>query len=78
MTTISQEMCRLLDVEMPPLDPDSFLGFAFPGQPSVPHLAEFIHIKGTGSHSKKRVDKNCKTSSHQADDSRQNRHRSGL
>ncbi|MFU8769342.1 MAG: hypothetical protein ACNA7H_06355, partial [Desulfotignum sp.] len=38
-----KEMCRLLDIDMPPLDPDAFLCFAFPGQPSVPHLAEFIH-----------------------------------
>ncbi len=30
---------------MPPLDPEDFLGFAFPGQPSVPHLAEFIHAR---------------------------------
>jgi hypothetical protein len=40
-----KEMCRHLDIEMPPLDPADFLSFAFPGQPSVPHLAEFIHAR---------------------------------
>ncbi|MDT8378443.1 MAG: hypothetical protein RQ739_06080 [Desulfotignum sp.] len=40
-----KEMCRHLDIQMPPLDPEDFLRFAFPGQPSVPHLAEFIHVK---------------------------------
>ena len=38
-----KQICRHLDIDMPPLDPDEFLGFAFPGQPSVPHLAEYIH-----------------------------------
>nr|WP_236609911.1 hypothetical protein [Desulfotignum phosphitoxidans] len=38
-----KEMCRHLDIDLPPLCPEDFLNFAFPGQPCVPHLAEFIH-----------------------------------
>ncbi|MEX1314443.1 MAG: hypothetical protein AB1Z38_09705 [Desulfotignum sp.] len=38
-----EEICQNMDIKLPPLNPEDFLGFAFPGQPSVPHLAEFIH-----------------------------------
>ncbi len=38
-----KEMCRYLGIELPPLRPEDFLSFSFPGQPSVPLLAEFIH-----------------------------------
>ena len=37
------DMCRDLDITMPALSPDDFLQFSSPGQPSVPHLAEYIH-----------------------------------
>lgn len=37
------DMCRDLDITMPALSPDEFLQFSSPGQPSVPHLAEYIH-----------------------------------
>jgi hypothetical protein len=37
------DMCRDLDITMPALSPDGFLQFSSPGQPSVPHLAEYIH-----------------------------------
>jgi hypothetical protein len=38
------DMCRNLDITMAPLCPDDFLKFSFPGQASVPHLAEYIHM----------------------------------
>jgi hypothetical protein len=38
------DMCRNLDITMARLCPDDFLQFSFPGQPSVPHLAEYIHM----------------------------------
>ncbi|MCF8090957.1 MAG: hypothetical protein K9K21_01890 [Desulfotignum sp.] len=37
------DMCQYLDIQMAPLCPDKFLAFSFPGQPSTPHLAEYIH-----------------------------------
>ena len=37
------EMCQNLDIELPRLCPESFLLFASPGQPSIPHLGEYIH-----------------------------------
>jgi hypothetical protein len=49
------ELRRHLDIDIPPLDPDEFLCFAFPGQPSVPHLAEFIHTEAMNA-VKNRVD----------------------
>ncbi len=38
-----EDMAKDLDIEMDPLDPEAFLKFAEPGQPSVPHLGEYIH-----------------------------------
>jgi hypothetical protein len=38
-----KKICQHLEIEMPSLDPADFLCFVFPGQPSVPHLAEYIH-----------------------------------
>jgi hypothetical protein len=64
-----KEMCRHLDIQMPPLDPEDFLHFAFPGQPSVPHLAEFIHAR-TLAAIKTRVDE-LHDIFHQADETRQ-------
>ncbi len=64
-----KEMCRHLDIQMPPLDPEDFLRFAFPGQPSVPHLAEFIHAR-TLAAIKTRVDE-LHDIFHQADETRQ-------
>ena len=64
-----QDMCRHLDIDMPPLDPDEFLCFAFPGQPSVPHLAEFIHAMALKA-IKKRVDE-LHEIFHQADEATQ-------
>ncbi len=37
------EMCQTFDIDLPRLCPERFLQFAFPGQPSVPHLGEYIH-----------------------------------
>ncbi len=51
-----KEMCRHLDIDLPPLSAEDFLVFAFPGQPSVPHLAEFIHARALEA-MKKRVEK---------------------
>lgn len=64
-----KEMCRHLDIEMPPLEPADFLRFAFPGQPSVPHLAEFIHAR-TLAAIKARMDE-LHDIFHQADETRQ-------
>jgi hypothetical protein len=64
-----KEMCRHLDIEMPPLEPADFLGFAFPGQPSVPYLAEFIHAR-TLTAIKNRVDE-LHDIFHQADETKQ-------
>lgn len=36
-------MCQTLGIELPKLRPESFLEFASPGQPSIPHLGEYIH-----------------------------------
>lgn len=63
------EMCRHLDIEMPPLDSEAFLDFAFPGQPSVPHLAEFIHARVLKA-IKKRVEE-LHDIFHQEDEARQ-------
>jgi len=38
------EICQSLDIDMPKLCPEEFLRFSFPGQPSVPHLGEYIHF----------------------------------
>ena len=71
-----EEMCRHLDIEMPPLDPDDFLRFAFPGQPSIPHLAEFIHARALAA-IKKRVAELTEIS-HQADETKQEQIRSQI
>ncbi|MDL2274511.1 hypothetical protein LJC22_00085 [Desulfosarcina sp. OttesenSCG-928-G10] len=34
-----------LTIEMPVLDPDAFLSFVRPGQPSILHLARYIHLQ---------------------------------
>ncbi len=36
-------MCQDLDIDMAPLCAEEFLRFVFPGQPSIPHLGEYIH-----------------------------------
>jgi hypothetical protein len=36
-------MCQTLGIELPRLCPEQFLEFASPGQPSIPHLGEYIH-----------------------------------
>jgi hypothetical protein len=64
-----KEMCRPLDIQMPPLDPEDFLRFAFPGQPSLPHLAEFIHAEAL-KHIKERVT-DLHEIFHQADETKQ-------
>ncbi len=38
-----EEMCQTFDIDLPGLCPERFLQFASPGQPSVPHLGEYIH-----------------------------------
>jgi len=38
------ELCRNLDIELEPIRPEEFLRFASPGQPSIPHLGEYIHF----------------------------------
>ncbi len=38
------EICRNLDIDMTRLCPEEFLNFVSPGQPSIPHLGEYIHF----------------------------------
>ncbi|MDZ7666874.1 MAG: hypothetical protein U5K27_16390 [Desulfotignum sp.] len=71
-----EEMCRHLDIDLPPLSPADFLRFAFPGQPSVPLLAEFIHARALTA-MKKRVDE-LHEIFHQADDTKQAQIRSRI
>jgi len=64
-----EQMCRNLDIDLPPLNPADFLGFAFPGQPSVPHLAEFIHATALKA-MRKRVNE-LQEMLHRADETKQ-------